>query len=93
LKDKGEGMVSYKWIEECCRNGELVDMDDHRIFKKANGPTAPFGRSIRGNEFTAEDDKILIKYLKQQYKNGAALSGNKPYDALAVKVLKISVIC
>jgi len=43
-------------------------------------------KSAKRNEFSAEDDKIFLDYLKEQNQNGFGLSGNKIYQAFAEKV-------
>ena len=53
---------------------------------QATKKPAVLGRSARRNEFTADDDKLLIEFLKEQYEKGAGLSGTKIYDAFAARV-------
>jgi hypothetical protein len=78
-------MISYRWVEDCLRNGHLVDPEQHRIEGQA-AKTSGTSRSSRRNEFTAADDKLLIDFIKKQASMGASLSGNKIYEEFAVAV-------
>jgi len=90
-------LVSYKWIEECCSKGELVDVEDHRIRLAETKPgvpkkhVGPLARTSRRNEFTAEEDRMLIDYLKQQHAKGSSLNGTRIYRALAALVLHVCI--
>jgi len=83
-------MVSYRWIEACCAEGELLDTESYVIEK-----TRPVGRgslaggqhrSVRRNEFSAEDDRLLLAFVMKQKAKGAAISGNRIYDSFAEAV-------
>jgi hypothetical protein len=74
-------MTSYKWIEECCKLGELVDTESHKIY--VTGGKSNVFRTARRNEFSAADDRILLEHLKTQVARGAAIKGNLIYDSLA----------
>ena len=76
-------MISYKWIEECCKQGELVDTESHEI-RKPVSTGGSFHRSSRRNEFSAADDRLLIAHIKKH--PGAAIQGNRIYDSLAAEV-------
>ena len=77
LRPAAGGKTSYKWIEECCREGMIVDDSQYPLHKVArpNGQRNP----VR-TEFTPQDDKILIDFITKQ--KGAALSGMKIYESL-----------
>ena len=81
------GMISYKWIEECCREGELVDYESHRIVK-TGGLSKPgvLHRSARRNEFSSADDQLLLEYVKKHAAAQGAIQGNKIYEAFAAAV-------
>jgi len=76
-------MISYKWIEECCKRGELVDTETHKI-RRPVSTGGSLHRSSRRNEFSAADDRLLIAHIKKH--PGAAIQGNKIYDSLAAEV-------
>jgi len=81
-------MISYKWIEECCKRGELVDTESYKIHKP--GTTGgSLHRSSRRNEFSPADDRLLIAHIKKH--PGAAVQGNKIYDSLAADVLSFTM--
>jgi hypothetical protein len=88
LKTTGHGMTSYKWIEECCRQGELVDADSHKIRGIQKGISGSH-RSGRRNEFSAADDRILIDHIKINAARGAHTKGNVIYDSLARAVCSL----
>src|SRR5277367_3599101 len=74
------GMVSYRWIEQCCRDSELLDTESFKIEKirPAGGGSLGGGhRSIRRNEFSPEEDRILLAFVMKQKAAGAAISGNR----------------
>ena len=56
-----------------------------------NTPTARRGgtagmRTARRNEFTPEDDRLLLEYIKSHASVNKALSGTTIYDAFAEAV-------
>ena len=76
------GQISYKWIEESIRQGQLQDPEDHRIASvKTNG-----GRTFKRNEFSVKDDQILMDAVLKATETGLGLSGNKLYDDIAKAV-------
>lgn len=85
MKQACAGMISYKWIEECCRTGELVDTESHKIHRLGSRGTGGH-RTARRNEFSAADDHLLINFIKRQAAANGAISGNKIYDSLAAVV-------
>ena len=87
--------MSYKWIEDCCKEGELLDWESFVIdrVKPVGGGSLAGNRSIRRNEFSAEDDRILLDFVMKQKAAGAALQGNKIYESFAVAVAPPSSEC
>jgi hypothetical protein len=85
MKQSCAGMISYKWIEECCRTGELVDTESHKIRRLGNRNTGGH-RTARRNEFSAADDRLLVEFVKKHAAVNGAISGNKIYDSLAAVV-------
>jgi hypothetical protein len=82
-------MVSYKWIERCCREEELLDTESYVIVKTrpAGGGSLGGGhRSVRRNEYSAEDDRILLAFVMKQKAAGGAIAGNRIYDSFAAAV-------
>ena len=76
-------MISYKWIEECCREGVLVDTESYKIHRQGNISSR---RTARRNEFSAEDDRLLIEYVKKHAAVNGAIFGNKIYESFAAAV-------
>jgi hypothetical protein len=86
MKGKTPGFVSYHWIEECCAKGKVVDMAPHVIV--VNKPSIRTGgpagmRTARRNEFTPQEDSLLIEFLKSQVAVNKPIGGNAPYNAFA----------
>jgi hypothetical protein len=89
MKGKTPGFVSYRWIEECCAKNEVVDTAPHVI--AVNKPSIRTGgaagmRTARRNEFTPQEDALLIEYLKSQVAVNKPIGGNAPYNAFAEAV-------
>ena len=79
MKDACAGEISYRWIEESIKQQKLQDAESYKIIR-----TKPsVSRTHRRNEFSTEDDQILIQAVKHAESKGIALSGNKLYDDLA----------
>jgi hypothetical protein len=80
------GMTSYRWIEECIRDNQLLDVDEFQIFA-AKG-SANRSRTVRRQEFTAEDDEILFAAVRKHKEraDGVGLSGQRMYEALSAAV-------
>jgi hypothetical protein len=86
LRPKTPGLVSYKWIEECCAKQEVVDTEPHII--NVNRPSIRTGgpagmRTARRNEFTGQDDHLLVEFLKSQVAVNKPIAGNAPYNVFA----------
>jgi hypothetical protein len=80
------GMTSYRWIEECIRDNQLLDVDEFQIVP-AKG-SANKSRTVRRQEFTAEDDEILLAAVRKHRErtDGVGLSGQRMYEDLAAAV-------
>jgi hypothetical protein len=66
-----------------------VDTEPFEI--KVNAPTVRTGgtagmRSARRNEFTAEEDRLLLAYVKAQIAANKPVGGNVIYNAFAEAV-------
>lgn len=81
---------SFTYVEQSIKRGVLENPDDHLA-----GPPA---RTIRGvgsttirpkgtrTSFTAEDDKMLVAWVRKSVRKGAAESGNELYKELELRV-------
>lgn len=93
-KDVPEGSVSWKWIDECIKEGKICDINKHKKIKTVQSgrpgvsSTGPKGTRTK---FTDADDKILIKWVVQQEAAGKrGIQGNTIYDELAAIVSAFS---
>jgi hypothetical protein len=87
-KDAPMGSYSWKWIEESIKNGQLVDLETHRI-----GPPAGYVRPVGAGSsipsrigrtpFTPEDDRILMSWVTRAERSGLSIKGNRIYEDLA----------
>ena len=90
LKDCPAGSVSWKFIEDSVRDGELKD-----YAKYPAGPSARTSRPAGSAQptkkgrtpFTNEDDRILVEWVLEAEGRGAATRGNELYIGLEEKVL------
>jgi len=80
---------SFKYIEQCVRQGRLVDLEAHRA-----GPSKPRGMGAsnvpkKGTRsiYTLEDDQLLYDFL-QPFENepNAPIHGNKIYQLFERRV-------
>lgn len=92
-RDAPPHALSYRFIEEALREGELPSARAHLINATAasvpsgvSGVSAP-SRSFR-TPFTAEDDQELYAWVRSFEVQGGAVKGNEIYKQLADKVLK-----
>jgi hypothetical protein len=88
-KDVPAGSISYTFIEQSIRNGDLEDPDDHRAGEPA-GTVREIGslRPTKGVRvpYTAEDDRQLYNWIKSYERQGGAIMGNEIYKQLELKV-------
>lgn len=85
-KDAPAGSVSWKWIEESIKRGELCNKDDYRI----NGQ-APASRPVGStqlpkatrNPFTQQEDREFAKWVIQQEHSGRKSNGNQIFQEYA----------
>ncbi|KAF2494699.1 hypothetical protein BU16DRAFT_45692 [Lophium mytilinum] len=87
-KDIPAGSISYTFIEQSIRKGELEDPDDH-IAGEPAGTVREIG-SFRPTKsgripFTAEDDRQLYNWIKSYERDGGAIMGNVIYKQLEEK--------
>ncbi|KAK3998267.1 Rap1 Myb domain-containing protein [Cladorrhinum sp. PSN332] len=77
--------VSYKFIDKCIAEGDLVDIDEFRLSKgNAARPVASAlpTKGIRA-KFTPADDQILVSWVRRYQQMGASIGGNEIYKELA----------
>lgn len=87
-KDAPPGSVSWKFIEESAKAGKLVDMEAYRcgaqagtISERATAQPAKTSRT----PYTAEDDRILTKWVLKAERMGRSTKGNQIYMELAAR--------
>ncbi|KAM3065173.1 hypothetical protein ACMFMG_010369 [Clarireedia jacksonii] len=86
-KDAPPGSVSWKFIDESVKAGELKDIEDHCC---GAGASASSSRQSRGNQpnkttrnlFTAQDDHVLTQWVTKAARRGLATKGNDIYTQL-----------
>lgn len=89
-RDCPPGSISYEFVDRSIRDGALRDPEDHRA-----GP--PLGevrevgstsRPAKGGRtpYTAEEDRILYKWVRDAEIAGGLASGNEIYKQLEAKV-------
>lgn len=84
------GSISYTFIEKSIEEGELQDPEKHRIGPPAGtareaGALAQPTKSGRA-AYTAEEDRILYKWVRDAERQGKLASGNQIYKELEAKV-------
>ncbi|KAK0707457.1 TRF2-interacting telomeric protein/Rap1 C terminal domain-containing protein [Lasiosphaeris hirsuta] len=84
-KDAPPGSTSWKYVEDCLREGELVDIDGYRIEHAVAPRPAGSAQPTKGTKtpFTQQDDRLLIRWVLEQERKGEATGGQKIYVALA----------
>ncbi|KAI4746312.1 hypothetical protein E4T50_03333 [Aureobasidium sp. EXF-12298] len=86
--DAPAGSLSYKFIEEAIKQGELPEDEEpfHANRRKStNAVTTTAGPSKKSTRtpFTDDDDKLLYKLVHRANEQGYAIQGNTLYQALA----------
>ncbi|KAF8857978.1 hypothetical protein BDZ45DRAFT_690436 [Acephala macrosclerotiorum] len=84
-KDSPEGSISWTFIESSIKKGDLEDIENHRA-----GPVTRVVRQVGSavpsrqgrTKFTAEDDRILMKWCTRAERQGKSLKGNEIYQKL-----------
>ncbi|KAI4614356.1 uncharacterized protein J4E87_009577 [Alternaria ethzedia] len=88
-RDCPPGSTSYEFIEKSIKEGELQDPEDYTA-----GP--PLGEAREAGSihqptksgrtsYTAEEDRILSKWVRDAQSKGASISGNELYKQLEAK--------
>ncbi|CZR52419.1 uncharacterized protein PAC_02296 [Phialocephala subalpina] len=84
-KDSPEDSISWTFIESSIKKGDLEDIENHRA-----GPATRVVRQVGSaaptrqgrTKFTAEDDRILMKWCAKAERQGKSLKGNDLYQDL-----------
>lgn len=78
------GSISWTFIRDSVKNGKLEDPEHHQ----AGPPLGSVRQTVRMTRrpFTAEDDRILIQWVKNAEREGIPTRGNELYHKLELKV-------
>lgn len=93
-KHNPAGSISWRFIEESVKNGQLEDLENHLA-----GPVTYTAREVGSGgptrqgrtPFTAEDDRILMDWVVKGERAGISAKGNELYKQLEEKVRFISL--
>lgn len=88
-KDTPPGSISWRWIEESLKNGELAELKDHPADIKSIAPKktgSPASTRTFRTPFTAADDKTLMNWVVKSEQSGRSIKGNAIYEELAAVV-------
>lgn len=81
---------SYTYIEQSIKQGVLANPDDHLAGPPAGTIRGVGSTTIRPKgtrtSFTAEDDKILVAWVRKSVRKGGAEKGNELYKQLELHV-------
>jgi hypothetical protein len=84
------GTISYTFVEKSIKDGELQDPTDHRAgpsLGEAREPGSVYRPTKSGRAaYTAEEDRILYKWVRDVQEAGAQIGGNEIYMQLEAKV-------
>jgi hypothetical protein len=88
-KDCPPGSISWHWIDQSLKKGELEDIELYRA-----GPATNIIREVGSAQparkgrtpFTAEDDRILRDWCVNAERKGVSMKGNELYKQLEAKV-------
>ncbi|CAO2647617.1 Nn.00g085390.m01.CDS01 [Neocucurbitaria sp. VM-36] len=88
-RDCPPGSISYEFVEKSIQQGEIRDSEDHRCgppLGEAREPGA-INRPAKGGRatYTAEEDRILYKWVRDAEIAGGLASGNEIYKQLEAK--------
>ena len=89
-RDCPPGSISYEFVEKSIKEGKLRDPEDHRCgppLGQAREPGAINRPAKSGRAaYTAEEDRILYKWVRDAEEAGGLSSGNEIYKQLEAKV-------
>ncbi|KAF2009491.1 hypothetical protein BU24DRAFT_428383 [Aaosphaeria arxii CBS 175.79] len=88
-RDNAPGTISYTFIDASIQNGEIQDPDEHLAGPPVGTASAVSAgsKSSRTSRaaYTAEEDRILYKWVRDHEKMGGRASGNEIYIQLEAK--------
>ncbi|KAL1610669.1 hypothetical protein SLS60_002339 [Paraconiothyrium brasiliense] len=88
-KDCPPGSISYTFIDDSIEKGEIQDPESHRAGPPEGTARAPgsMSRPAKGTRtsYTAEEDRILYKWVHDCINNGGLANGNAIYKQLEEK--------
>ncbi|RYN35175.1 hypothetical protein AA0119_g9575 [Alternaria tenuissima] len=83
------GTISYTFVEKSIKDGELQDPADHRAgppLGEVREPASVYRPTKSGRAaYTAEEDRILYKWVRDAQEAGAQIGGNEIYMQLEAK--------
>jgi hypothetical protein len=89
-RDCPPGSISYEFVTKSIREGELQDPEDHLAGPRVGEPREPgaINRPTKGTRraYTAEEDRILYKWVRDAVSLGGLSAGNEIYKQLEAKV-------
>jgi hypothetical protein len=90
-RDCPPGTISYEFVTKSIKNGELCDPENHRAGPREGESRAPGGSTYQPAKsgrtaYTAEEDRILYKWVRDSSAGGGLVSGNEIYKQLEAKV-------
>lgn len=90
-KDCPPGTISYEFVLKSLERGELQDPEDHRCGPPLGEARAPgsITRPSKGLRaaYTADEDRILYKWVRDAEAQGGLAAGNEIYKQLEAKVI------
>ncbi|TKX21287.1 putative TRF2-interacting telomeric protein [Elsinoe australis] len=90
-KDAPYGSLSYKFIEDAVRSGEIPTEDKYRNGTSTSGPSpravGGLSQPVKGTRtpFSAEDDQVLYQWVADYGSRGGSVRGNEIYKELERK--------
>jgi hypothetical protein len=94
-KDCPPGSISWKYIQDSVKDGELKDIEEYRAGSSTHSPRA-VGSSQpvkKGRTpFTVEDDRVLADWVLNAERSGLKTRGNEIYQQLEAMVRVTYVI-
>ncbi|KAG9240121.1 TRF2-interacting telomeric protein/Rap1 C terminal domain-containing protein [Calycina marina] len=88
VKNCAVGAISWRFIEQSVKRGELEDLEHHRV-RQVEESIRPVGSNkpakTTRTHFTAEDDQILMRWVLKAERDGLATMGNDIYQQLERK--------
>ncbi|KAF1850233.1 uncharacterized protein K460DRAFT_269715 [Cucurbitaria berberidis CBS 394.84] len=88
-RDCPPGSISYEFVDKSIEQGQIQDPEDHRCGPRVGEAREPgaLNRPAKGGRaaYTAEEDRILYKWVSDAAAAGSLASGNEIYKQLESK--------